>query len=289
MGIWYNVGRRWGFNTMIDIYEEHIERDGELEIYHYGMERCDSGHSFGPAVRDHYLIHFISDGRGIFRAGDNVYKLGKNQAFLIMPGIITYYEADRINPWTYSWIGFNGTNACSILSNGKLTMENPIFNFDQYSIINECMEQLLRIDSNKYGSNFKKKAYLYMLLSEIQRINYERYHGFHKNNQKELYIDKAIRFIEMNYSMEITVQNIADYIGLNRSYLCEIFKKYADISPQGYLINYRMKKAAGLLSTSALTVGDISRSVGYNDPLCFSKVFKRTMGVSPVNYRKTLK
>lgn len=260
------------------------DADG-MQVYHYGMERCESGHYFGPAVRDHFLIHFILGGHGIFKVGDKVYSLHENQAFLITPGEVTYYEADMENPWAYCWIGFNGARAYQVLKDAGLTAGQPILNYDSGCLIPEIMGEIMNIDTNKAGGSLKLKAGLYMVLSELQRTGFGQINTLKANNYRGTYVDKAIDFILRNYSRDISVSDIVEFVGLNRSYFCSVFKESLNVSPRDFLISFRMKKAADLLSTTPLSIGDIARSTGYNDPLCFSKTFKRVMGVSPLNYR----
>jgi AraC-like DNA-binding protein len=61
-----------------------------------------------------------------------------------------------------------------------------------------------------------------------------------------------------------------------------------NISPQNFLINYRVERAVDLMQNPELTIGDISRSVGYEDPFQFSKIFKKIKGVSPSEFRNNL-
>jgi AraC-like DNA-binding protein/quercetin dioxygenase-like cupin family protein len=268
-----------------DVHESSINKGEELQVYHYGMERCDKGHSFGPAVRDHYLIHFILEGQGTFKVGDKEYALDKNQAFLITPGIVTHYQADVDNPWVYCWIGFNGIKAYSMLKDGYFTQKSPVLHYDSTCLIPKYMEEILNTEVKYPGSSLKRKALLYLIISEIQRINASLHTEEQAANHKRVYVDKAVSFIERNYSRNISVMDIVKYVGLDRSYFSSLFKKSMDISPQGYLVNFRMKKTAGLLMYTDLMIGDIARSVGYNDPLCFSRVFKKVMGSSPLYYR----
>ena len=98
------------------------------------------------------------------------------------------------------------------------------------------------------------------------------------------YVEASIDFIVKNYA-SINVNDISHYIGINRSYLYTIFKKQLNISPQRYLLNFRMKIAEELIRTTQYTICDIASQVGYNDSLVFSKIFKKTFGLSPANYR----
>jgi len=91
----------------------------------------------------------------------------------------------------------------------------------------------------------------------------------------------------MNYSRDISVMELARHIGLDRSYLCSLFKEYLKVSPREYLIKYRMDKACELMKNPSLSISDVARSVGYSDPLGFSKMFKKVKGCSPKAYRET--
>lgn len=91
-----------------------------------------------------------------------------------------------------------------------------------------------------------------------------------------------------NYSHKITVNDISKYIGLNRSYFGSIFKKHTSMSPQEFLIKLRLEKAEELMENPKLNISDIARSVGYEDAMLFSKIFKKHYGASPTEYRKTI-
>ena len=91
-------------------------------------------------------------------------------------------------------------------------------------------------------------------------------------------MDKAIDYIEKNYSHKITIEGIADYIGIDRKYLSSLFKDIQHTSPQHFLIKYRMDKACILITDELLSITHVAHSVGYDDPLLFSKMFKNTRG-----------
>lgn len=124
---------------------------------------------------------------------------------------------------------------------------------------------------------------LILVLRSLKNYTYDK-----KENRKEVYVTKVIDFIEMNYSNKFSIADIANFIGLDRSYLCSIFKEKSHLSIQQYLILFRMNKAAVLLRNKELAIGDVARSVGYDDPLLFSKIFKKTKGVSPREYRSMI-
>ena len=108
---------------------------------------------------------------------------------------------------------------------------------------------------------------------------------FSTGKLKDFYIREAISFIEQNYSHPITVEDIAVFCNLNRSYLGKIFRDELNKTPQQFLIYYRMNRAAELLKFSETSVGEIGKLVGYPNQLHFSRAFKNVYGISPRQWR----
>jgi AraC-like DNA-binding protein len=103
---------------------------------------------------------------------------------------------------------------------------------------------------------------------------------------RNFYIKEAISFVEQNFQNDITVEEIANFCGLNRSYFGKIFHENVGKSPQEFLISYRMIKAAELLKLTKLSIADIGQAVGYPNQLHFSRAFKKVYGISPKQWRK---
>jgi AraC family transcriptional regulator of arabinose operon len=101
----------------------------------------------------------------------------------------------------------------------------------------------------------------------------------------EVYVQRSVDFIHYNYAT-INVTDIVEYIGFTRSYFSTLFRRHMGISPQEYLMRYRMEQACRLLRDTALSVQEIGERVGYQEPLNFSRSFKRSVGLSPTEYRK---
>lgn len=255
----------------------------ELTLYTCGIESCESGHSYGPALRSGYMIHYILDGKGIYRVNGKTYHLEKNQAFLIEPNALIYYEADIESPWQYTWIGFNGTKAQDYLNRTTLSSDNPIFSFPENSNLLDSMNSI--VSSSKVASNRNL-----IILSKIYEFLYLLSENFPNHEvivteRPKTYIEEALLFIHQNYADSITIKDIANHICIDRSYLHRLFKKFTNKSPQEYLLSLRMEKAALLITSSTLRISDISRSVGYIDALLFSKTFKKSKGLSPSHFR----
>ena len=267
---------------------EYLKKQSlDLYLCYCGMEECDPGHAYGPTTRTEYLLHYILSGKGMYEADGKRYHLKKHDAFIIFPDEYTFYKADDQDPWTYIWIGFGGIKAETSLSYASLSKENRTCRFDCENILVKCIKGMLGASKLTYANDLKRESYLLMFLSSLinEKHGTNGHHSIH-DYPFQVYVEHALEFIEHNYEKDIKVSDIANYIGIDRSYLTNIFKKSMNTSPQQYLVNYRLDKACGLLKTTSLPVNLVAAKVGYDNPLSFSKVFKLFYNMSPTAYRE---
>jgi len=258
-------------------------RNAEPNVCQYGMEDCDAHHSFGPAVRDHFLLHFVTSGCGVFVSGGKQYFIGEGEGFLIFPGEVAYYEADENTPWCYSWIGFSG--GTKLMAELGLSVENPVFAFGNKKALSNIFTAMEQADEMRADGQLRLVGNLFMLLAEItpQSAPSDAQTSL---GAREDYVEHAIRYIQQNYALKLSVGNIASHLGIHRSYFSAVFKEHTHMSPQAFLLWVRMSKAKELLTDTALSVLSIAHSVGYEDALLFSRTFKKQTGLSPREYRK---
>ncbi len=254
----------------------------QISISTFGIEQCNPLHFYGPAVRDHLLIVSVLKGKGIFKTKNKTYRVKTKEAFIIRPNEIHFYQADKHEPWKYAWFGLKGANAISIIN--TISEHKDIIHVSNINLIENCITKLTQYSDLKIGFDTRSLGYFYVFLSELMESN-----NLHSLNNKDItkdYVMKAITYIEGNYSKKIEVKEIAKYLNLNRVYFTRLFTKYMKSSPQDYIINYKIKKACQLLKETNLSIHAISNSVGYQDALNFSKLFKQKLGIPPTEYRK---
>jgi len=145
---------------------------------------------------------------------------------------------------------------------------------------------MIKATELKFGREFRLQGLLGVFLSEL--IEEAGKNVVISSSYKELYIKKSLQFVEANYSRKLYISEMAKSVGLNKNYFSAFFKENIGVTPQQYIIKFRINKACELMSNSGLTISDISRSVGYDDTLGFSKVFKKEKGMSPKSYRENL-
>ncbi|MHA6480898.1 AraC family transcriptional regulator [Paenibacillus sp. strain BS8-2] len=257
----------------------------DLHLIQFGEEQCPPSHTVGPGIRDYYKIHFILEGEGRFEIEGSEYRLSEGQGFLICPGAVARYVADDLRPWRYCWIGFDGIKAAALLKQAGLSSEEPIFRSADPSRFEMMTSRMTESRSMKSGRDMLLTGMLYLWLSAIAEAR-PLEQDIAPIRSRERYVAQVVQFIERNYESRITVSDIAQFVGLQRSYLNALFQESVGCSIRQHLIAYRMRRAGELLSATTLSIGDIARSVGYEDPLLFSKMFRKTIGTSPSDYRR---
>lgn len=251
-----------------------------LAVYSCGVQKCGPGHAWGPAVRDHYLIHCVISGRGGFSCRGKRYRLSAGDGFVVVPERIVSYAADQDDPWEYCWVGFNGADAKRLMGQTGLLEREPVFHYGDRK-----PENLLMGICNAPGSGPGREArmesalllFLAALMDRFGKPAEPRGNGYE-------YVQKAIQYIDYNYSGNISVASVAASAGISRSHLYRLFIQYVSMPPNEYLMRYRISKAAALLESGRLTVGEAAYSTGFSDQLYFSRVFKKYMGVPPSRY-----
>lgn len=279
----------------IDIVHSPPQGQMDLSLLFFGKEECVPDHSWGPGLRDSYILHYIHSGCGVFTIHDQTYRLQAGQGFLIPPGTLVYYCADEQDPWTYSWFGFRGLHAKSLLQRSHLSSHHPIFQAAYMSKTDatergsvsgfETYHDELMAAREERSRDVLSLSILYRLMAELIQSSPEALAQPKPSVSKEAYVRQAIEFIENNYSQRISIMDIARSVGLDRTYLSGLFKSQFGLSLQTFLLEYRMNRAAELLQNKDLSISDISRSVGYIDPFLFSKMFKKVTGLSPRHMR----
>ena len=276
-------------NYKFDVFRS--DKNIDLTLFQYGWENCAPLHSYGPAKRNHYLFHFIFGGKGYLSSNDSagqthLYKLEAGQGFLICPGQVNTYYADEKTPWEYAWLEFDGVKALEYMEMAGLGWDRPVYHLKKREEGALLKEELMAIVDNPYRSSINQIGHLYLFFDALIRSSVNRKTMVQSGKMRDTYIKEAISFIEMNYGRAISVEDIADFCNINRSYLNRLFKESTGKTLQNFLMYYRMNRAAELLKVSELTVNEIGKRCGYQNQLHFSRAFKTIFGLSPMQWKK---
>ena len=230
----------------------------ELNPLAFGAESCRAGKFFGPARREHYLIHFIYRGEGVLENLRGRHTVKAGQAFLIRPGEVCKYISSEENPWVYVWIGFGGRLAERFDDVQDVFEYNGEIIHGLESLLGEenCLEERLC-------------AFLFSLTADIA-----------PHTAKNDRIKQVLDFIDVHYMHSVRVEDIAETLHVNRKYLARIFIEKTGQTIKECLTERRLYEAERLLRDGH-SVSETALMVGYSDSFNFSKAFKKKNGFPP--------
>lgn len=276
-----------------DVYTEnklkfHVfqdERFVDLNLYQYGWERTEPLHAYGPHKRDHYLFHFVISGKGTLYSNDTAYRIDHGHGFLILPDQTTTYVADEEEPWEYTWIEFDGLRVSESISLAGLSAAQPVYTPQNHEAGRLLQEQMMYIVNHPQDSPVRQIGQGFLFLDQLVQSSAARRLPSQRR-LRDFYMKEALSFIEQNYQRDISIEEIAAFCGLNRSYFGKVFRDSMGESPQAFLLHYRMARAAQMLKETTLPIGTISTMVSYANQLHFSRAFKSVYGMAPRTYRQ---
>lgn len=263
-------------NFLINHMENQIlmtnatDKNTPIFVNDIGWHKTDSGHTYGPATRPYYLIHLIISGSGTIERNGKITKLKAGDAFIIRPGEVTTYVADKVDPWEYCWISFYGSYSHEIMR--QTTDENNVrYNKSGYVTLKSVLD---------YGKTDTINS-LNILFSVLDSI---------KTNQPNTYedfVEIAVKHFENNYYKEFNVTTLANMLGISRAHFTTAFTKRTGQTPYNYLLNVRITHAKEYLTKTKMSVTEVAYSVGFSSLERFSEMFKQVTGLSPLAYRNT--
>ena len=242
------------------IYFSHQEHESLYPIFS-GHYACPSNNIFGPNVREHYIVHFVLNGKGKLINQRGTHTVSKGEAFVIRKGEETTYIADTDNPWEYTWIAFLGTRA-AVFDNAQDVFKTPA------ELDMKVLEYVKRGDRSPD-----------IFTSILYELIYHLFDAESHETQDER-IREVHRYIKYNYMVNISISELAATFGFERSYFFRMFKHRYGIGPKEYLIKVRLEQAKLLLSRG-YSVAECAYMVGYTDAFSFSKAYKKLYGISP--------
>ncbi|MEK8130684.1 AraC family transcriptional regulator [Paenibacillus filicis] len=262
-----------------------------LVVLFAGNSQTKPGHKPGPKVVDYYLLHHVLSGRGTYTCADREYELGAGDTFLIEPDTLVQYTADTEIPWHYRWIAFRGESAPGLLSQTGLGSRQLVVRTPRNRRIPALFRQVQEaFQTRAAGASLQAAGCLHLAMAEFARALQPVEPGQPAaESGGARVVQQALHYLSAQYAEPITIELMAEALGYNRAYLSTLFKSHTGVSPVTFLLRLRLDKARHLLrERPELTVEQVASSVGFQDPLHFSKQFKRHYQTSPTDYRLSL-
>ncbi|MBE7011335.1 MAG: AraC family transcriptional regulator [Ruminococcaceae bacterium] len=256
----------------------NIDINTDISIPEIGYNRVPNGlHQL--LKRDIYILHYIENGKGIYMDTH----FDKTCGYLTVPNEIERIVADDEQPYESCWIMFRGNLAKEMLKQCHLS-HNCVFPF-KYN--RECFELIKEtIFREDYANEYEEAYTMHSLFYKIMALHMK---DMEESEPISLsVVQQVARLIEKNYYNPISITKLANTFHMSRNYLYTLFKQEYGVSPQEYLISLRIEKAKKLLkgSRSNLSIKEVAISVGFDNPLYFSRIFHNRTGMSPSRFIK---
>ena len=262
------------------------EEEPGLMLDFCGLEHCRPLHSYGPNIRNNYVLHIVCEGKGVLYYQNRVWSVEPGQMLLLFPGEVAKYRADRANPWFYCWVGFHGKLAGKVTEKIGFSPESPVLPVGDPAEAETVIEDMLQTKEMEAGGKLRRNAKLLTLLADLIENKPEKEEAGAADGDSFSYVEYAIQYINNHFMDKLRVLELAERIGISRSYLVKLMHRETGMSPQEYLIEVRMRRAREILLRTEDPIREIAAECGYEDPLSFSKSFKSRHGLSPSEYRK---
>lgn len=269
---------KWGLTVSTVGYEEIAPGDpyptkGHADGYYFNIEK--------GRVLNEYQLLYNPEGEGVFESAHCPQtKIKAGDMFLLFPGEWhTYHPNPRVG-WKSHWIGFKGRNMDDRVKAGFLTPEKPIYHVGYSAIIEGLYRRAFAAAREEAAYSQQEMAGLVNhLIGKMYSL--ERNIELSRNQQQVDMIDKARWRIRESLESEITIQGIAEELGVSYSNFRKLFKEYTGLSPATYQQELRLLRAKELLSTTDLSIKEIAYRLNFESPDYFSAKFKAKMGIKP--------
>lgn len=257
---------------------------GNVKITDCGYHETDQGHYSSQKVMDHCVLHCILDGKGAYSVGGKTYNLGKNDCFMLFSHVPILYQSDVLDPWIYYWIGFDGANIESLIRLWGITKEHPVIHLEEIDTVTNILKTLVENGTATISGTHFAIGNFYLLSAALISNNTTN----KPLTQKELYVNQVVATIQHSYDKKLSVQKLADSIGLERTYLYRIFHESMGMSINQYISNLRIERAKYLLANTDMSMSEIAYFCGYASETYFSIAFKKVTTISPQHYRASV-
>lgn len=258
------------------------ERD-DILLTQYGYHKWSKETAHAPTIKDSYVLHIVLDGKGWVRVKNKQYQVSSGNAFLIRPGELIDYYCDKKNIWSYIWIGIEGNSAEEYFARCGFDEYNYVLTLSDVGELRKIMEEMLtRPETTMPDLYTIGKSYEFLAEFASKTVTLKgKNEGKYSDN-----LNKVIDYIHKNYYRDLSVTEICEKFGFERSTLYRMFKRQFGVSAQEYILIYRLEVADNCITHTSMSFKTIAVECGFNSYAHFSGSFKRYKGFSPKEYRE---
>ena len=251
-----------------------------------GYYRVDSGRIIKtnrPKGRRDYQLLYIMDGKAHFRFNGAEKIISKGEMILYRPYEVQSYFYRPQDKCQAFWVHFTGSDVDKILDYYNLPNDKNVFYSGTSPDYQWLFEQMIR-ELQLCRANYKE------LLTMLLRHIFLLINRYLKENGKSGIdalndIERSIRYFNENYTKDINIDKYAKSLHVSTCWFSRRFKQVTKVTPLQYILSLRLSNAKMLLETNDYNVTETAYTVGFNNPLYFSRLFTKHIGISPSEYK----
>lgn len=255
-----------------------VHCSGRYRLVH--LERFQTERPLGSA---NYQLIYIADGRARFKIDGEMKILEKGYCIFYQPGDPQYYYYNLNEHPDIYWVHFSCSKEHDFLRNVGW-VEDKVYYVGVHNSYIKLFDQIIQeLQLKPPHCEEQLKLLMQELLLQMGRNRIREESSMGSYNKE---VEEAIQFFNLAPEEDFTIKEYTKSRGLNYYRFIDTFTQYVGISPRQYIINIRMTKAKELLVNSLFQVSEVARLTGYDNPLYFSRLFKKTWGMSPKEYKE---
>lgn len=240
-----------------------------------------------PRGRIDYQLLYVASGKTVFYFNGEPKEVAAGHMVLFQPKQEQHYEYFAVDRPEVYWVHFTGSDVRNILKHYDIPLDrHVIYSGSSATYAYLFKEMIHELQTCRTGFEELLEMYLRQIFLLVQRSWEERKPTVSSYLQEE--IDYARKYFNEHYNEDISIEEYAQSRGMSVSWFLRNFKQMTMKSPMQYILTIRINNAVSLLETTDYNVTEISTIIGYDNPLYFSRIFKKQKGVSPSDYRKML-
>lgn len=256
-----------------------------LQLRNVGSAKYGGDWHSIPHVHNYTELFYIIGGQGQFCIDDELFPVHTNQLVIVNPNIVHTEVSYEAHPLEYIVVGIEGLE---LSIEGNSSGRFCIFSFPQSNNTLTCMQNiLLEMQNRKPHHQTLCKAYMDILVVQLMRdasFSAVQVPSQPLNNRQ---CATVRRYIDIHYKEPLTLDLLAEEASINKYYLAHAYKQAYGISPISYMIACRIREGKRLLADTDLSLSQISSILGFSSASYFSQSFRKSEGISPLEYRKS--
>lgn len=237
-----------------------------------------------PEGSPNNILLFCVDGSGTVEIENTAISLSKNHLIIIPANQAHSYYANTNEPWSIYWLHYNGQQAERYTQLLAPRVASININTDQHSELIQIFTSIFIQLELGYSMDvlLHVTSLLHLFFSSIKKTSTQ---SSSRQENTSHYINDLITYMQKHINQSLSLSVLASTLNISSSHLTHYFKEKTGYAPIDYFIHMKMQKACHRLDTSNDSIKEIAQSLGYNDPYYFSRIFKKTMSLSPRAYR----